>query len=220
MLKKSLLCGLYLLSLVGCENRVDQSQELRHDDGRAKPKVAILNIIDHSNSCLPWDLSQELTTEITDKLKNQASIFIVSQDELTWEKEPDFEKIHPFKNDNFIKTYRPNAEFIVCIEMINHLLLPSKQKQNMAHPNAQTQNLVIKARVKVFDVRKDEPKLILSEIVTESQIVPWQLSTIDYKKNHFKTNQYKITPIGLSHKRLIHTITNHIQDYVLLAKSV
>ncbi len=220
MLKKSLLCGLYLLSLASCEHRIDQSQELMHDDGRAKPKVAILNIVDHSNSSLPWDLSQELTDEITDKLKNQGSMFIVGQDELTWVKEPDFEKVNPFKDADFIKTCKPNAEFVVCIEMINHLLLPSKGRQNMSHPNAQTHDLNIKARVKVFDIRKEVPKLILSEIVEESQTVPWQLSTIDYRKNHFKTTQYKITPIGLCHKRLINAIANHLQDYVLLAKSI
>jgi hypothetical protein len=218
MIKKILLSGICLLSLVGCEKKQEQDQILMHEDGRSKPKVALFNIYDHSLSSLPWDLSLEFTHDMTEKLKALGTLFVLNQDDLNWNTEVDFEKVKPYRDGHFLKDAKPNADFVVCIEMIEHMLVPLAQKQNVAHPNAQTHELIVKARLKVYDIRSIEPKVILSEILSETSTVPWQLATVDYRKNHYKTNHYKITPVGLTHKKLMQTMTKRLQDYILLSK--
>lgn len=218
MLKNVLFTAIIALGFISCENSSNDSHLLIHQDGRAKPKLIVLNVLDHSDSSIPWDLSLELSDQLTHQLKNYGSLYISNTeniDDITDVSELS-KKLQrsPFNVDLKLS----DCEFLTSVELIEHRIHPIPQKTNIAHPNAQTHQLLIKARIKVFDVRKTNPEIILSEIITHEALIPWQLSTINYKKNHYLTTQYKITPLGINHKILIQNIAKKVHDYVLLAK--
>lgn len=219
MHKNFITLGLLIIGLSSCQEITTDSSVHVHLDGRSKPKVLVLDIIDHSQSSLPWDLSLELSEKIKDNLKNFGTIYL--KDSLALHENVDSHELAKQiqKKPSFDSHIVLDCEFIVAIEVIEHVLTPIPEKKNPSHPQAQSQSFSCKTRVKVFDVRHETAQLILSEIVSHEGFVPWQLSTINYKKTHYLTKQYKITPIGLGHKTLSQTIAKKIEDYVLLAKS-
>ena len=217
MLKKAIIFGLIALGFTSCEQTDKAHQTLVHQDGRIKPKLLTLNVIDRSSNSIPWDLSSEFTELVHHQLKNFGSIYLQSPEDLD-------ENIDPYelakqiqRSPKLCSTKIGAEEFLASVEIIEHKIAPTGHKTIQA--NAQTHLLTIKARIKVFDLRKNKAELVLSEIVESQTFVPWQLSTINYKKNHINTTQYKVTPIGLGHKQMAQQISERIHDYVLLAKS-
>jgi hypothetical protein len=219
MFKKAIFIGIIALGFTACENSKEEQQTLVHLDGRSKPQILLLDVIDHSDSAVPWDISSEFNQQLSHELRNYGSLYLKSPEDIS----SDFDSLSlakklqrsPFEK----KQLQVNTEFLTTVEIIEHKITPVPQKPSISHPNALTHQLSIKARVKVFDIRRNQSVLILSEIIEQEAFIPWQLSTINYKKNNYKTAQYKMTPLGINHKQIVQNIAKKVHDYVLLAKS-
>ncbi len=217
MLKKAILFGFIALGFTSCEQTEKAHQTLVYQDGRIKPKLLTLNVVDHSSNSIPWDLSSEFTELVNHHLKNFGSIYLQPIEELDENIDPHELAKQLHRCPKLCSTKLGAEEFLASVEIIEHKISPTGHKTIQA--NSQTHLLTIKARIKVFDLRKSKSELVLSEIVESQTFIPWQLSTINYKKNHLNTTQYKVTPLGLGHKQTAQKIAKRIHDYVLLAKS-
>lgn len=219
MRKRVIILGLTTLLFTSCEHTYSTNQLMVHQDGRTKPKLLLMDVLDHSNSILPWDLAAEFNLSLNEQLQNFGTIYLKNFDDLQSDLDPIELSKTIQRTPQKVPSNLPGIEFLAAIELIEHRLVPLSQKPNVSHPDAQTQNLNIRARLKIFDLRKKEPELILSEIIRYQSYIPWQLSTINYKKHHYLTTQYKITPIGLGNKQISQSIAQRIHDYVLIGKS-
>ncbi|MCF7806562.1 MAG: hypothetical protein K9M07_06570 [Simkaniaceae bacterium] len=211
--------GAILFSFIisGCHRQNQTEQTLYHDDGRCKSKVAFFNLVDHSKSNLPWDLSEEMTVEISKKLRQDDLTFLIPEDQIAWEYPLQTEPLNPFKDHHWLIENHPDAEFIVFTELVEHDIVASNPDQDATQKTSYRLNL--STRVKVIDLRDDIPKVILQEIISQSQFIPWQFAGIDYNKTQWGKVMFTMTPIGLAHNRMIKTVAKRVQDYVLLAKS-
>ena len=76
--------SVFLLSLcaVGCCHRCNDDTMTRyHEDGRAKPIVALPMMIDTTSFDASWSVSEEFTSSITTALNQEGKIFVQSQDD-------------------------------------------------------------------------------------------------------------------------------------------
>src|SRR5882672_2003737 len=87
----------------------EQSSMRYHEDGRAKPVVALAAMIDTSLFEAPWSLSEELTSAVYQRLAKDGSIFIQSRDDFAI-------AANPFTDDlSWIKREFQGEEFVVFL---------------------------------------------------------------------------------------------------------
>ena len=219
-MQKSLFFSfLTILFLTGCDYSNQTQLETVYQDGRGKPHLTLMQVVDSSQNSLPWDLSQEMTSLVENQIKALGAIYLEDQEKISTDLEFSQLAKKIIRNPQNIDSIDAKTEFLSIVEIIDHRQDAVHEKKNLAHPEATAMLLTIKARIKVYDLRKVIPSLVLSEIVTHEAMIPWQMTKVNYKKNHYLTKQYLVTPIGLAHKQLANKAAKRIHDYVLLAKS-
>lgn len=203
-------------------NRASNSETMSryHDDGRAKPVVAVVPVFDRSGADIPWNLSEEFTSTIERLLSRRSNIYLL--DEAGVKKAASFlsETNNPFGKDLSWapKTFDGN-EFVVFLELVTHQLTPHEKGEESEEAPETTYTLDLTMRVRVVDIREEMPKVILQELVTQSHYIPKLLTHVDYTKNGWGKMSFNITPFGLSHAQFTRQISKRLEDYILLAKS-
>jgi hypothetical protein len=181
-----------------------------HDDGRAKPVVAVAQLIDTTSIDMPWSLSEELTTSIVKKLSQTGAIFVKIKEDLAYSE-------NPFGQDlSWVKREFPEEEFAVFLELVRHEAVPAvkgKPKTDVSH------NLEMAVRARVIDLRGHEPRIVLQEMVKDAYFIPKTLIPTDYSRAVWGTDEFRKSPMGIAHAGLVQEISLRLSDYILLAKS-
>ena len=206
---------IFMLALfaVGCCSsrcKEDQSSTRYHDDGRAKPVVALPMMIDTTSFDVPWSISEEITTTIALMIGKGGKIYVQSQDDFAIAS-------NPFTGDlSWMKREFPNQEFGVFLELAEHELVPaSKYASDLEVSN----NLNMGVRIRVVDLRSAEPKIVLQEMIRESYYIPKTLFPVDYDVVTWGKEDYKRSPMCIAHMKLAQEIAERVSEYILLAKS-
>ena len=205
-----------VLLFTGCQKE-DKLQCTRfHEDGRAKPVVAVAHVIDSSNFDLDWSLSDEFTKLISNRISYQGKLFI-SEDchpDLASDK-------NPFAQDlSWVKNHFPDTEFVVFSELIQHENIPAAENQGSSfslYQDASTY-LNITFRVRVVDVRENV-EIVLQEMIRDSYYIPKNMIPTDYSLTTWGTDTYATSPLGMAHIQIVKEIVERAQTYILLAKS-
>lgn len=197
---------------VSCSKK-PESTSLYHEDGRAKPKVAIASMIDTTSYEAPWSLSEEFTSTIVDQMAQSGIMFVQSKEEAPFVE-------NPFGPDlSWVKREFRTHEFAVFLELVEHQRVPvDKEKKGQPLQEVST-HLEMGVRLRVIDLRSPMPKIVLQEMVRESYFIPKTLLPTDYSQTPWGTAGYEKTPMGIAHAQLIQEIVSRVTDYILLAKS-
>lgn len=197
---------------VSC-NRSQPEMSRYHEDGRAKPVVAVASLIDTTSFDAPWSLSEELTSSIVSQVSKSGEIFIRSQEESPFSE-------NPFGSDlSWMKREFPQKEFIVFLEMVEHDFVPATKAKKNLPPQEVSTNLNMAVRLRVIDLRGAAPKIALQEMIRDTYFIPKTLIPTDYAVTVWGTEEYRKSPMGIAHAQLVQEVANRISDYVLLAKS-
>lgn len=218
MLKNVMICALLALVTVGCGGPRYVDYFPYHDDGVAKPKVALMPIRDSSDHALSWNISEEIAEGIYYELMNSGEFYAVSPKEIgpVWQKsgEIDF-----FSSDtSYVREFR-NTDFIVAMEVIERSVVPCDPCTQRQTPAANPRNLVINVaiRVKILDVRYCEPKIVLYEVFrTNYAGTPDRCGpdgTICWKEEG-----YSRSFCGRGHQRVIHQLAQRLEEVIWSAK--
>ena len=209
------------LFLASCGNKNNNLQTLRyHDDGRAKPVVTIVPMIDSSSYEISWSISDEFTLLIKDKLLKQGDLFIQNN-----------ENIHLSNDDNpfgsnlgWVKKSFHSSEFVVFLELVEHedvpLIKTVKDPSKISEAKKAAVNLNVAMRLRIMDVRGDSPKIVLQEIIKDHYYIPNYMERTDYNITHWGTEEYKTSPMGIAHAQFSKHVIERINDYVTLTKSL
>ena len=191
-----------------------------HEDGRAKPVVAIASVIDSTSYDIPWSLSDELTALLRNQLSHKRSLFIPPKEDvdhyISYSNNP-FDPNISWMNKGF-----GSYEFIVFIELLDHKNISEQNLENEYYsPHYQniSTNLIEKTRVRVVDVRGKEPRIILQETLDDSYFISKNQLRTNYNIAIWGTDSYQSTPLSLAHHQLTKKIIERIEDYIMLAKS-
>ncbi len=185
-----------------------------HEDGRAKPVVAVASMIDTTSFDASWSLSEELTSMIVDQVSSTGEIFVKSQDDFPFAE-------NPFSSGDlsWMKREFQDKEFVVFLELVEHEAVPATKGKKNYSPQEVSTNLNMAVRLRVIDLRQATPKIVLQEMVRDSYFIPKALLPTDYTTAVWGTDEYRKSPMGIAHTQLSQEIANRISDYILLAKS-
>ncbi|HSX26909.1 MAG TPA: CT253 family lipoprotein [Chlamydiales bacterium] len=198
---------------VSCNRSGDEVSRF-HEDGRAKPAVAVASMIDTTSFDAPWSLSEELTTMISNQLSLGGLIYVQSQEELPFSE-------NPFSGGDlsWMKREFQGKEFVIFLELVEHEAVPASKTKNIVTPHEVSTNLNMAIRLRVVDLRNETPKIVLQEMIRDSYFIPKTLIPTDYSRVVWGTEDYRKSPMGIAHAQIVQEITTRISDYILLAKS-
>lgn len=199
--------------IAGCTHQSNMPVTRYHDDGRAKPIVAVAPIIDTTSFDAPWSLSEELTSMIVQRTGLSGEIFVQAAENNAFTE-------NPFSGDlSWMKREFEAKEFVVFLELVQHEAVPVSQEKKNLPPQEISTNLNMSLRMRVIDLRGPTPQIVLQEMVKESYFVPKTLMPTDYSQVVWGSDQYKKSPMSIAHAQLAEEISHRISDYILLAKS-
>lgn len=217
MLKK--MCALMVLLLVTACGAARHGDYFRYtDEGVAKPVVALLPVIDRSDSGLCWSLSDELTEGLYDEAREEGALFLIPRTAACqyaerWKNEDLFGK-----ELGFTRCYR-KGEFLVFMELIEHRMVPyEKGKIEPLYPVHCCKCdsvLLMKLRVRILDMRcPDEPKIVLQEIFQSNHMISRGGDQVDYKTCTWKSDRYSRTAFSIAHQRLMKDVMRRIEKII------
>lgn len=205
----ALLCG-------GCARQY-RDTALYQLSGRQKPIVAVLPIINHvENQDLKWDLSKELTDEIRKRVSDSKRVYLLREGgSLEFAKE--LSTPNPTAIPESAITNLGAAEFAVVAELIEQDEVPyshAKGAQDDSLCSDAGAILSMALRVRVIDLRRETPKLVLQEVLDHDFVIARAYMQSDYSKTPWGTEAYSRTPMGMAHARIIRELVSRIEAYI------
>lgn len=202
---------LIALAAASCNRSQNDEMSRFHEDGRAKPSVAVASLLDTTSFDASWSLSEELTEGVMNLVAGTGQIYVRSQQESPFTE-------NPFGSDlSWMKREFQGEEFVAFLELVEHEFVPVLTKGTPLQEASSNLNMGV--RLRVIDLRPAVPKIVLQEMIRDSYFVPKTLIPTDYAVEVWGTEGYKKSPMGIAHAQLIQEIADRITDYILLARS-
>ena len=206
--------------LTGCSRSQNEQISRYHDDGREKPVVIVTEVYDRNTTEMPWNLAEDLSCTIRNKLLKKNTMFLVSDHASVPVETMIKEGKSPFVGETkWIGNEFKEGEFVAFLELVNHKITPRIPTSSVFEAVTPSYSLDVKMRVRIFDLRGVEPEIVLQEIIDQNHLLPKQIATMDFRRAKWGRKTYGITPLGIAHSLLCREAAKRIEDYVLLAKS-
>lgn len=204
----------------GCTRSVYNQETRFHNDGRAKPKVTLVPAFDRSNAKIGWNLSEEFTDHLRQRLLKLNQLYLNTPEEvnaITAELTPEH---NPFSSEpNWIyDTFSP-CEFVVFTEIVEHEIRAKPPSSNFFDKLTPSKELTLTMRVRIFDLRKDHNCVILEELVSNNYSITSALGLSEKSADYWQKITFAVSPLGLAHAKLSKEVAKRIEDYILLAQS-
>lgn len=219
MLGRSTLFLMMLALVCASCGRQARDITLYERTGGQKPIVTVLPVIDHTSGAeLSWNLSEEFTEEIRQRIFNSPHVYLLRSTNRTDIAEQ-FNIPNPLAISPDAREALGAAEFVVVAELLNQGELTHAMKNTTNPPHADTPaTFALTARVRVLDVRRETPKVVLQEVVNlEHQIVRPYMHC-DYTVNGWGTEMFSKTPMGMAHSRLVKDLVSRVEEYIDTAR--
>jgi hypothetical protein len=206
------------IGMTGCEHRYNEFTAY-HDDGRAKPVVAMLAIRDRSGDQVGWDLSRELGSEIRNKLLEMGHLYVVREESSA------ATQAHYFGPDlNWAKAYAP-SEFVVAMELVEHKreLVDGSQPVRTALDASESSlagyRINQRVRVRVIDLRGPEPRLAYQEMISQRHMAPSNEARTDYMTVSYGSWKFDHSALATAHRKLVDNVAKRLDHYIVLEKA-
>lgn len=192
-----------------------------YNDGRAKPIVALVPLMDTSDAELCWDMQEEFTDLLYRKALEDNTLSLLPRDKVF----SIASKYNPQelngRNIDFALRFQ-NAEFVVLMELVEHKIVPYEIGKIIPlysiHNRACNSVLMMKVRLRIIDVRNDEPILVLQELFNSNHLLPLGEECRDYADCSWKTPQYSKTYLALVHQRIVNDILGRVDQMIQSAR--
>lgn len=209
-----LLTPAFLLTvlLTGC--RQDRDLAIQQTAPRIKPMIAVVPVMDHSEDLVGWSLGDEFTSAIQYRLSCNDQLYLVDL-----KKAPSFQPEQAFGLDvTWMKKAFPKQEFVAFLELIQHDEQLRQDKKNPVEPISCAADLHMSIRLRIFDLRQAQPKVVLQEIVSDSHFIPRPFTRLNFHQTHWGEEGFDISPMGIAHAAFAKAVSKRIEDYVLLSQ--
>ncbi len=180
-----------------------------------KPEVAIVPIFDRTeNNDVSWNLSDELTTVLSRKLAQKEQLHIANNQKVRGAAKKLSGSFDPFApNIAWAKNIFTGNDFVVFMELLKH----EQIFNSPLSPEHSAADLNISLKLRVVDLRGDQPKIVLQEIIHDTQHLPKQFTKANFRQVAWGEDDFHVSPVGLAHVKLIKELSQRIEDYILLA---
>ncbi len=219
-MSKSLLC-LCAIALITCGCHEDSSTESSVSSQLSPshvPIVSIVPLIDNTKNECEWSLSDELSSSLYANLSQQDRVILNSSSQVRARAKPALEKHNPFDKDlSWVKKSFQNEEFVVFLELVEHEEVLNQNRTKPIDPSLCSAQLRMSVRLRVIDLRSQEPKVILQELIHDAHSIHPQFNHINFHQVPWKDQSFSISPVGLAHAKFTKELAQRIEDYILIA---
>lgn len=210
---------LYLVVLActttGC-NLVPQHENKQQMQAILKPIVAIMPVIDSTEDST-WSLSDEFTYCIAHQLAQRNHLFLLDLDKTRTIPTLSYAQ-NPFGQDiQWLKRTFSDHEFVVFLELIEHNEVARQNSKKTVDSKKCSAELLMTMRIRIFDLREEEPKIVLQELVHESHFIPRPFTRSNFQQERWNHETFAISPMGLAHSQFIKHVCNRLEEYILWA---
>jgi hypothetical protein len=204
-----------LLSFIACG--FDDRPQNRQSQVQTKPVVSIVPVIDNTNNTYAWNLSDELSSAIYNRIARKDRVIVNRSSQVRSKANQIAEGQNPFGPDvAWMKKVFQGDQFVAFLELVEHEEVPQQSKKKVDVQNWSA-DLNMSMRIRVLDLRGNEPKAILQEIVRQSHYIPRPFAQPGFFQVSWSDECFNISPIGLAHSDFTKEIALHIEDYILRA---
>ena len=209
------------IATFGCsQNHLTDQATRFHDDGRAKPIVALPPVFDRSGAEIGWSLSEEFTDHIRVRIMKRNNFYLNTPDEINVVITSLNEENNPFSSDiGWIKDAFKDHEFVVFTELVEHDIHAKPLKGNFFDKITPSSVLALTMRIRIFDLRGEKPQIVLQELVHQNHLIPKPSNLSDLNSERWKKMSFNISPLGLAHSQFTKEVSKRIEEYILLSKS-
>lgn len=195
-----LLVILTLLLATSCHKRSLDSASMFSKSGDLKDKIALVPMIDSSQSKLEWSITDELSSYLAQDLARKDTLYVVPCNtlELNCFKNPFSQKLD-WLEPNFAHT-----QYVAFTELL-------KYQSSKTSAVAMTATIEMSVRVRVFEKTAEGFKPILQEIVQDSYLVPAlgsQSLSLEPAPNT------PLSPLSIAHQNFSKLVAKRIRDYI------
>lgn len=206
------------LCAIGCQNKNNATAAVEQHIKINKPIVALVPIIDHSHSDLTWNVSDELTRGIYERLMKQDNLYLIGGEKIQAITKKLTNEHDPFgPNIEWVKKAFRDHEFVAFMELVDHDEVPLYTSKEMATADSAAE-LNMSVRMRVIDLRGTEPKIVLQELIRDSQHIPRQFTKANFYQVPWGNEAFDISPLGMAHAQLTREIASRVEDYILIAE--
>jgi hypothetical protein len=201
----------------GCQKSSNE-QTVYQSHTEARPCVALVPVIDNTKSeTVAWSLSDEFTSSIFSCL-SQSPLYLEGLPKVREMMNKCKEGQNPFGTDiSWMKRTFEKEQFVVFLELIKHEELLKKPNAQEIDLKSCSADLILSMRIRIFDLRNEQPQVILQEIVNDSHFIPRQFTTINFEQAPWGDDNFNFSPLGLAHWEFVKEISSRIEDYIGLA---
>jgi hypothetical protein len=211
------------LLFVGCQSNKAKIQSFRYfENAKQKPIAALVPLISRvAAPDVAWDVCQEITAEVHRRIINKGEIFLnpIQLSSRLSTKLHSEDLVAITRND--LNEFRPENEYVVFMELIEHQELRSDVLEAQAtDPSLQNERdiLSVRVRLRVYDLRLEEPKVILQEILHAQYFIPKVERHLDYHKVVWGGDSYSASVYGRTHAKLEKDLAHQIVNYICISK--
>lgn len=208
----------FCLLLTGCGSKPSHIQSFRYYENAKQKPVAILVplIVRDQNAKISWSISNEITSEVQRRLIQRGEIFL-NQAQLSDRLK---DKLHSQDfvtlSSEDLSELKAQNEYAVFMELIEHQEYTAEQM--MSKKEEDVEYLSLKVRLRVFDLREKEPKVLLQEILHYKPYIPFVERDTDYSKVVWGGDSYPASLYGRTHSKLEKDLTHQIETYISISK--
>lgn len=208
-----------LLFLMSCNKTSSSMDQVKyHDDGVAKPKVAVIKVMDTSSHNLDWDLASEFTEFLLEQLFSRSKFYLTNDFHMIGSEQLSQLKLSPYSDDmSWLLEMNNSSEFVLFTEILKHNL--QEPKNTNYNPLSHIKTLDLSLRICVLDIRKSSPRVVLQEIITKQYSIPFNFGSYNDSGSSLKKTTFSLSPLAFAHKNIVSEISKEIEDYILIAQS-
>ncbi len=210
-----------LLALIagGCDDSSQNSSQAYHQSqSQAKPVVSIVPVIDNTNSRYSWNLSDEISCSIYNRIAERNRMIVNKSSSVRDKAKHITEGQNPFGPDiSWTKKLFPGDPFVVFLELVKHEEVPQQNRRKPTDPQNCSADLNMSMRIRVIDLRGNEPKVVLQELVHDSHFIPRPFTQDNFFQVAWGDDCFNISPVGLAHAEFTKEIASRIEGYILMA---
>ncbi len=174
-----------------------------HDDGTLKPRVVLLPMTDSLGNS---HIADELMQNIRYQLMDRGNLYIYS-DETVFRQLQNMGNVSFFGSDISYARQFGGADFIVATELAEcRSDLYGNVEDKCMPPHLQRKNLLmLKLRIRIIDLRCNEPQIVLQEMIGRNLLIP-----------NRKTGEHEVDAscLGEVSRRLADDYVKRLEDIV------
>ena len=163
------------LITAGCDDDNNNSTAYRQSSSQNRPTVSVVPVIDNTKTDYDWSLADEFSSALYERLSLQNHVHLNDSSRVREKTRKLGEKNNPFAADiSWVKNAFQGDEFVVFLELVEHEEVFDKNPRKHIAPKDCNAELNMTMRVRVFDLRGQEPQVSLQELIQDNHFIPRQ----------------------------------------------